>query len=82
MLLEDKVVGYFFNKPCVVKTGDPEVSDEGGASFEIKLAFLVFNFEEQVTHEQNVHFLDVFHLDCVDTIDLCDQTLRVFLQVL
>ena len=38
MLLEDKVVGYFFNKPCVVKTGDPEVSEEGGASFEIKLS--------------------------------------------
>tara|TARA_Y100001936_G_C15676416_1_gene458838 strand:+ start:277 stop:621 length:345 start_codon:yes stop_codon:yes gene_type:complete len=37
MLLEDKVVGYFFNKPCVVKTGDPQIGEEG-ASFEIKLS--------------------------------------------
>jgi len=39
MLLEDKVVGYFFNKPCIVKTGDPQLAEEGGgASFEIKLS--------------------------------------------
>lgn len=38
MLLEDKVVGYFFNKPCIVKTGDPEINESGGASLEIKLS--------------------------------------------
>ena len=38
MLLEDKVVGYFFIKPCVVQTSDPIVNKEtGGASFDIKL---------------------------------------------
>jgi len=38
MLLEGKVVGYFFTKPCIVKTGDPEVNERGGASLEIKLS--------------------------------------------
>lgn len=39
MLLEDKVVGYFFIKPCLVKTSEPKVNEEtGGASFDIKLS--------------------------------------------
>ena len=39
MLLDDKVVGYFFIKPCVVNTSEPIVNKEsGGASFDIKLA--------------------------------------------
>jgi len=39
MLLEDKVVGYFFIKPCLVETSDPKVNEETGkASFDIKLS--------------------------------------------
>ncbi len=39
MILEDKVVGYFLFKPCVVKTTDPVVNKEtGNASFDIKLS--------------------------------------------
>lgn len=39
MLLEDKVVGYFLFKPCLVKTTDPVVNKEtGNASFDIKLS--------------------------------------------
>ena len=39
MLLEEKVVGYFFNKPCLVKTSDPKVNKKnGGASFDINLS--------------------------------------------
>jgi hypothetical protein len=39
MLLEDKVVGYFFNKPCLVKTGEPKKDEETGkTSFEINLS--------------------------------------------
>jgi hypothetical protein len=38
MLLEGKVVGYFFTKPCIVKTGDPTPNETGGASLEIKLS--------------------------------------------
>jgi hypothetical protein len=38
MMLEGKVVGYFFNKPCIVKTGDPTPNEKGGASLEIKLS--------------------------------------------
>lgn len=38
MLLEDKVVGYFLQKPCVVNTSEPTVNPESGsASFDIKL---------------------------------------------
>ena len=47
------------------------------ATFEIKLAKLFFHFEEKVTHEKNVHFLDIFHLDCINAIDLGDETLWV-----
>ena len=39
MLLEDKVVGYFFNKPCIVKTGEPVKNEETGkTSFDINLS--------------------------------------------
>lgn len=39
MLLEDKVVGYFLFKPCIVQTTDPIVNkDTGNASFDIKLS--------------------------------------------
>jgi hypothetical protein len=38
MLLEEKVVGYFFIKPCVVKTTEPKINKKtGGASFDINL---------------------------------------------
>ena len=39
MLLEDKVVGYFFIKPCLVKTSEPKPNKKtGGASFDINLS--------------------------------------------
>jgi len=39
MLLEDKVVGYFFIKPCLVKTTEPKVNKStGSASLDIKLS--------------------------------------------
>lgn len=39
MLLNDKVVGYFFIKPCIVKTTDPKVDKKtGNASFDIRLS--------------------------------------------
>lgn len=39
MLLEDKVVGYFFIKPCLVKTSDPKINKStGNASLDIKLS--------------------------------------------
>jgi hypothetical protein len=38
MLLEEKVVGYFFNKPCLIKTTDPIIDAKtGNTSFDIKL---------------------------------------------
>tara|TARA_A100001234_G_scaffold57934_1_gene49804 strand:+ start:211 stop:567 length:357 start_codon:yes stop_codon:yes gene_type:complete len=39
MTLDDKVVGYFFNKPCIVNTGTPEKNEETGrTSFDINLS--------------------------------------------
>ena len=52
------------------------------AAFEIKLTELLLDLEEEVAHEQDVHFLNVLHLDGVDTVDLGDETLRVALQVI
>jgi hypothetical protein len=38
MILDDRVVGYFLIKPCVVKIEDLNLNkDTGGASFDIKL---------------------------------------------
>ena len=36
---------------------------------------------EKVAHQEDVHLLDVFHLDGVDAVNLCDQTLWVVLEV-
>ena len=34
-----KVVGYFFNKPCIVKTGEPQRNEETGrTAFDINLS--------------------------------------------
>ena len=52
------------------------------ATFEIKLAELFFHFEEKVTHEKNVHFLDIFHLYCINAINLGDETLWVAFKVI
>ena len=43
MILEDKVVGYFFIRPCIVNTSEPVISkgedgDAKGASFDIRLS--------------------------------------------
>ncbi len=39
MTLEEKVVGYFFNKPCIVKTGEPQRNEETGrTAFDINLS--------------------------------------------
>ncbi len=39
MTLDDKVVGYFFNKLCIVDTGKPEKNKETGrTSFDISLS--------------------------------------------
>ena len=39
MTLQDKVVGYFFNKPCIVTTGTPELNEETGrTAFDINLS--------------------------------------------
>tara|TARA_B100001250_G_scaffold152400_1_gene130857 strand:- start:807 stop:1169 length:363 start_codon:yes stop_codon:yes gene_type:complete len=43
MILEDKVVGYFFIRPCIVNTSAPKIeeSEDGesrGASFDIRLS--------------------------------------------
>ena len=51
------------------------------ASFEVKLAQLVLNMEEQVVHEQDMNFTNVLHLNCVDAIDLCNHARRVVLQM-
>ena len=47
------------------------------ATFQIKFAYLLFDLHEKISHEQDVDFLDIFHLDGVDTIDLSDETLWI-----
>ena len=46
-------------------------------AFEVELAQFFLDFEEEVVHEQDVHFLDVLHLHCVDPVDLGDETLWI-----
>lgn len=39
MLFEDRLVGYFFNKPCLIKTSDPIIDKKTkNTSFDIKLS--------------------------------------------
>jgi len=49
------------------------------AAFEVEFTELLAHIEEEIAHEENVHLLDVFHLNSVNTVDLGDQTLRVSL---
>jgi hypothetical protein len=38
MMMDEKVVGYFFNKPCLIETTDPIINKKSGnTSFDIKL---------------------------------------------
>ena len=50
-------------------------------TLEIELAELLLDLDEEVVHEEDVHFLNVFHLDGVDAVDFGDETLRVAPQV-
>ena len=52
------------------------------ATFEIKLTDLLFDFQEEVAHEQDVNLFNVFHLHCVDTVDFSYEALGVFSKVI
>ena len=51
------------------------------ATFEIKLTDLLFDLEEKVSHQQDVYLFDILHLNSVDAVDLRDEALRVFPEV-
>ena len=51
------------------------------ATFEIKLTDLLFDLQEKVSHQQDVYLFDILHLNSVDAVDLRDEALRVFPEV-
>ena len=51
------------------------------AALEVELAELVLHLQEQVVHQQDVHFSDVLHLHRVDAVNLCNQTFRILSQM-
>lgn len=51
-------------------------------SFKVELTMLILHLEEEVIHHENVHLLNIFHLDRVDTIDFGNKTLWVVFQMI
>ena len=51
------------------------------AAFEIELTDLLFDLEEKVAHQQDVYLFNILHLNSVDAVDLRDEALRVFPEV-